>query len=67
MTIEVQEIDWPARQIVTSDARTLPIVALFDAHGRPLNGPFGAVIAFAGEPGAWITFKLREFDRRKLQ
>ena len=67
MTLEVQEIDWPARQIVTSDARTLPIVSLFDALGRPLNSPFGAVVAFAGEPGAWITFKLCEFDRRKLQ
>ena len=67
MQVEVQEIDWPARQIVTSDDRTLPIVALFDALGRPLTGPFGAVVAFAGHPGAWVTFKLCEFDRRKLQ
>ena len=67
MTLEVQEIDWPARRIITSDSRTLPIVALFDASGRPLSGPFGAVVAFAGEPGAWVTFKLCDFDRRKLQ
>ena len=67
MALEVQEIDWAARRIVTSDERSLPIVALFDARGRPLSGPFGAVVAFAGEPGAWITFKLCEFDRRKLQ
>ena len=67
MSLEIQEIDWPSRRIVTSDDRSLPIVALFDASGRPLNGPIGAVVAFAGEPGAWITFKLCEFDRRKLQ
>ena len=67
MSLEIQEIDWPGRRIVTSDDRSLPIVALFDASGRPLSGPFGAVVAFAGEPGAWITFKLCEFDRRKLQ
>ena len=67
MAVEIQEIDWPARLIVTSDARTLPIVALFDALGRPLTGPFGAVVAFAGEPGAWVTFKLCAFDRNKLQ
>ena len=67
MSIEIQEIDWARRHIVTSDERTLPIVALFDALGRPLDGPFGAVVAFAGEPGAWVTFKLCAFDRRKLQ
>lgn len=67
MSLEIQEIDWAARRIVTSDDRTLSIVALFDASGRPLSGPFGAVVAFAGEPGAWVTFKLCEFDRRKLQ
>ena len=67
MALQIQEIDWPARRIVTSDARSLPIVALFDALGRPLSGPFGAVVAFAGEPGAWVTFKLCEFDRRRLQ
>ena len=67
MGIEIQEIDWPARQIVTSDARILPIVALFDALGRPISGPSGAVVVFAGRPGAWVTFKLCAFDRRKLQ
>ena len=67
MSIEIEEIDWPARRITTSDARTLPIVDLFDALGRPLSGPFGAVVALAGQPGAWISFKLCPFDRRKLQ
>ena len=67
MSTEVQEIDWEARRIVTSDERSLPIVDLFDASGRPLTGPFGAVLAVAGEPGAWVTFKLCAFDRRKLQ
>lgn len=67
LALKVQEIDWPARRIITSDNRSLPIVAIFDASGRPLDASFGAVVAFAGEPGAWITFKLCEFDRRKLQ
>ncbi len=67
MSIEIAEIDWPGRSITTSDDRTLPIVAMFDARGRPLSGPFGAVVAFAGEPGAWVTFKLCDFDPRKLQ
>lgn len=67
MTLEIHEIDWPARRIVTSDARTLPIIDLFDGCGRPLDSPSGAVLAVAGEAGAYVTFKLRPFDRRKLQ
>lgn len=64
---EVEEIDWERRQIVTSDARTLPILELFDALGRPLTSPGGAVVAFAGEPGAWFAFKLQSYERSALQ
>ena len=67
MTCEIEEIDWERRQIVTSDARTWPIVDLFDGQGRPLPSPAGAVVAFAGEPGAWFTFKLQSYDPRALQ
>ncbi len=67
MPTEVREIDWAARKIVTSDDRTLPIVDLFDRLGRPLQKPFGAIVAIAGEPGAWVTFKLADFGRNQLQ
>lgn len=67
MAVEVQEIDWSARTLVTSDQRSLPIVHLFDRLGRPLPGPFGAVLALAGAPGGWVTVKLCEYDRRALQ
>ena len=64
---EVCEIDWEARRVWTSEARSLPIVDLFDSRGRPLDRPFGAVMVIAGEPGEWVTFKLADFEPRSLQ
>ena len=67
MATEVCEIDWDARRVWTSDERSWPIVDLFDARGRPLDRPFGAVMVIAGEPGAWVSFKLADFEASSLQ
>ena len=67
MTIELREIDFATREVVTIDDRTMPITDLFDLRGRPTSASGRAVVGFAGGPGAWVSFKLAGYDRRALQ
>lgn len=67
MAVELRTIDFAAREVTTTDDRTLPIIDLFDAKGRPTWASHHAIMCVAGEPGGWVSFKLAEFDRLKLQ
>jgi hypothetical protein len=67
MAVELQSIDFAAGEVTTSDNRILPIVDLFDARGRPTLASHHAILCVAGDPGGWVSFKLAEFDRSKLQ
>lgn len=67
MAPTVELIDWEQRRIVTSDERIWAIVEMFDRRGRPLTGPEGAVVAFAGEPGSWFSIPLHAYEAAGLQ
>ena len=67
MAATVELIDWEQRRIVTSDEHIWPIVEMFDRQGRPLPGPEGAVVAFAGEPGFWFSIPLHPYEAARLQ
>lgn len=67
MPVEIREIDYARRIVVTSDARRLPIADLFDRAGLTTLESHAAVLCVAGRPGAWLCFRLRDFERRQLQ
>ena len=67
MAVEVTTIDYVERYIETADARRLPISDLFDRAGLSTRDPEDAVLCLAGEPGAWISIRLSEFEKRRLQ
>ena len=67
MTVEVRTIDYVEKYVETMDDRRWPISDLFDSGGLKTLNPKDAVLCVAGEPGGWITLRLLDFDRRRLQ
>ena len=64
---EVRTIDYDTRMLVMSDDQKFRISDLFDAHGHPTSDPSLAVLCIAGETGAWLSVRLGDYDRAKLQ
>ena len=64
---EVRTIDYDSRMLVMSDDQTFRISDLFDANGHPTSDPSLAVLCIAGETGAWLSVRLGDYDRAKLQ
>ena len=64
---EVRTIDYAGRVLVMSDDQRFRISDLFDAHGRTTNDPERAVLCIAGESGGWLSVRLGDYDRSKLQ
>lgn len=67
MAVEVATIDYVDRYIETADDRRWPICDLFNRSGLSTRDPEDAVLCLAGEPGAWISIRLAEFEKRMLQ
>lgn len=67
MAMEVTTIDYVGRFIETADERRWPISDLFDSSGLSTRDPEDAVLCLAGEPGAWISIRLSDFEKRRLQ
>jgi hypothetical protein len=65
--VMIHEIDFENGLVITTDDRRLAIADLFDRHGVPTIDPRQAIMGFAGEPGGWISFKLQDFDKSRLQ
>lgn len=67
MTVEVTTIDYVERFIETADERRWPISDMFDRSGLSTLDPENAVLCLAGEPGAWISVRLSDFEKHRLQ
>jgi hypothetical protein len=65
--MEIREIDYSERVVITDDARRLPIVDLFDAAGLPTGEPRRAVLGVACAEEGWVIFQLQPFARSRLQ
>ncbi|MBV8682884.1 MAG: hypothetical protein JO111_08430 [Caulobacteraceae bacterium] len=65
--MEIREINYDERVVVTEDEQRLPIVDLFDAAGLPTEEPRQAVLGIACGEEAWIFFQLKPFTRSRLQ
>lgn len=64
---EVRTIDYDGRMLVMDDDQRFRISDLFDAHGRATDDPRLAVLCIAGETGGWLSVRLGDYDRQKLQ
>lgn len=67
MALEVREIDYLKKVIVTNDDRRFPIDGLFDRAGLVTSDPASAIVCVAGKPGGWLSVRLADFDPRQLQ
>ncbi len=64
---EVRHIDYDGGVLVMSDDQRFRISDLFDAHGHATDDPNLAVLCIAGETGGWLSVRLGDYDRAKLQ
>ena len=65
--MEIREIDYVERVVITADEQRLPITDLFDAAGLPTGEPRQAVLGVACSEEGWVFFQLQPFTRSRLQ
>jgi hypothetical protein len=65
--LQIRELDFVDKLVMTSDQRLLPIAQMFDAQGRATADHRHAVLCIAGTPGEWVSFRLADYRKSSLQ